>query len=72
MSMPHECKCGICGRSMSPMFVAGIDYNDPRMTGAAPAPDLTQLKAYETCALCGQYHERGVACSPAPTPAEPK
>jgi hypothetical protein len=67
MTMPHTCRCGTCGREMSPMFIAGIDYNDPKMTAAAPAPDLTQMKTYETCARCSQFHERDAACSPGPT-----
>lgn len=71
MSMPHECKCGTCGRVMSPMFIGGIDYSDPKFTAAA-APDLYQTKWWATCPLCSQWHETGAACPPVPTSGQEK
>ena len=62
MTMPHTCVCEICRREMSPMFIAGIDYSDPKMTAAAPAPDLTHIKTYEVCTKCGNFHERSGPC----------
>ena len=46
MSMPHECKCGICGRVMSPMFLA--DWTNPRFTGAAQPPAPGSIESWCT------------------------
>lgn len=62
MNTPHTCICEICRREMSPMFIAGIDYSDPKMTAAAPAPDLTGYSRWATCASCGGFHEVGKGC----------
>lgn len=53
MSMPHTCKCGTCGREMSPFGFAveqntfGHQAMDPvKLTAAAPAPDPTAMRTF--------------------------
>jgi len=45
MSLPHECECRICGNKMQTInsFGAGINYNDPKITGTAIV-DLSNIQ----------------------------
>jgi len=68
MSMPHKCKCGICGGEMGWLGMPRVDYNDPKLTAAA-APDVSGVEYWDTCSICLAFHKVGAPC---PTPTVPQ